>query len=333
VSISPRKPLSRGEPAGSGRVKVLYLVGKGRSGGTLLNNLLGQIDGFVSPGELTKLWTRGLQERWLCGCGAPVPECPFWKEVLGAALDPRFDPDVKTIAAWQNRILSWRAVPRMLAQPSAEKPRWDILRRYVDVMARIYKALADTAGVRVIVESTRLPASPTALGIIPGVDSYVLHLVRDPRAVIYSWKKRDKPWVDRPGTPSMEHFGATYSVASWWARSFVAEMIGLRRGHDRYVRYRYESLIARLRDSLRSICQWLGEPEPDLSFISDDTAVIGPTHTVGGNPNRLRTGRIEIRLDDEWLTRQPTSDRMIATVLSTPFLQLYGYPLVPRRVK
>jgi hypothetical protein len=313
-----------------GTLKILYIVGKGRSGGTLLSNMLGQIEGFVSTGELRDLWMWALPESRLCGCGRPIQECPFWLDVLRTALDAKRDPAVATIASWERRIMSWPAIPRMLIQPHGRRPRWKILDWYVEIMGRTYGALAQAAGARVVVEASRWAPSPTALGLVPGVDSYVLHLVRDPRAVVYSWNKREKRWVDRPGSPNLR-YGALYSVASWWARNFVAEMAASRRGRDRYVRYRYEDFIRNPRASLRAICNWVGEPEPDLSFISDGKAHLRPTHTVGGNPDRLRSGPIDIRPDDEWLTRQPLRDRILGTALSIPFLQLYGYPLVPRQ--
>ena len=51
----------RGAPAGSpDPVRVLYVAGAGRSGSTVLANLLGEVPGFVSVGEVRFLWERGL---------------------------------------------------------------------------------------------------------------------------------------------------------------------------------------------------------------------------------------------------------------------------------
>jgi hypothetical protein len=66
----------------SDRVKVLYIAGSGRSGSTILDNTLGQIDGFFSVGELRYIWERGLIEDRLCGCGERVHQCPFWAAAL-----------------------------------------------------------------------------------------------------------------------------------------------------------------------------------------------------------------------------------------------------------
>jgi len=55
------------------RTRVLYILGWGRSGSTVLGNILGEIDGFFSAGELHYLWERSLVEGRACGCGRDVP--------------------------------------------------------------------------------------------------------------------------------------------------------------------------------------------------------------------------------------------------------------------
>ena len=81
-------------------VKVLYIAGWGRSGTTLLDNLLGQIEGFTSTGELHNLWQRGLIDGRDCGCGLRLTDCPFWQEVLTAGFGgvERVDPGAAVAA-------------------------------------------------------------------------------------------------------------------------------------------------------------------------------------------------------------------------------------------
>jgi len=64
------------------KIKVLYITGWGRSGSTILDNIMGQIDGFFSVGELRYIWDRNLIENRLCGCGVPLEECPIWSQIL-----------------------------------------------------------------------------------------------------------------------------------------------------------------------------------------------------------------------------------------------------------
>jgi len=59
----------------------------------LLDNTLGQLEGFVSVGELLHLWDWGLLSGWSCGCGTPIPRCSLWSEVLDVAFgDKIIDP-------------------------------------------------------------------------------------------------------------------------------------------------------------------------------------------------------------------------------------------------
>ncbi|MGB3634443.1 MAG: hypothetical protein WA982_10425, partial [Rubrobacteraceae bacterium] len=69
----------------NGRTKVLYIVGLGRSGSTILSNSLGQIDGFFSAGEICYIWRQNFIENRLCGCGQPFDKCPVWTQVVKKA--------------------------------------------------------------------------------------------------------------------------------------------------------------------------------------------------------------------------------------------------------
>ncbi|MGI8574509.1 MAG: sulfotransferase [Egibacteraceae bacterium] len=307
--------------------KVLYFVGKGRSGTTLLDNVLGQLDGFVSTGEITKLWTWGFDQRWRCGCGRSIPECPFWQAVINVGFAQR--PDIAQLVALQERVLSWWKVPRLLAHGRGYGGRWEDLERFAAVTGRVYEAIAEVSGARVIVDSSKWPASPTALGLVPGVQTFLLHLVRDPRAVVHSWRRR-KVWTDREVEAEMPRYSAPYSMASYAARNAVAEALVARRG-VRALRLRYEDLAADPAAALRRVLALVDEPMPEGLFADGPVVRLAPTHTAGGNPNRLATGVITIRPDERWRLEQSRRDRLIATVAGAPFLWRYGYPLRPGR--
>jgi len=61
---------------------VLYIIGEGRSGSTLLDMLLGQVDGFESVGELRFVWSRGKRDNQRCGCGEDFNSCHHWNKVV-----------------------------------------------------------------------------------------------------------------------------------------------------------------------------------------------------------------------------------------------------------
>ena len=76
-------------------MKVLYVAGSGRSGSTIVDNILGQLDGVGRVGEVRFLWERGMLEDRTCGCGAAFSACPFWRAVLERAFGgpAGVDPD------------------------------------------------------------------------------------------------------------------------------------------------------------------------------------------------------------------------------------------------
>ena len=49
-------------------------------------------------------------------------------------------------------------------------------------------------------------------------------------------------------------------------------------------------------------------------------------HTVSGNPSRFRTGKIELRPDEEWKVKMRGADKNIVLALTAPLLLTYGYP-------
>ena len=60
---------------------VLYLMGMGRSGSTLLDILVGSHPDAVGTGELASLVGAGWSHAERCACGLPASECPFWSVV------------------------------------------------------------------------------------------------------------------------------------------------------------------------------------------------------------------------------------------------------------
>jgi hypothetical protein len=55
--------------------------------------------------------------------------------------------------------------------------------------------------------------------------------------------------------------------------------------------------------------------------------MLGPNHTVAGNPDRLGHGQVTIRSDDEWMHALPNSKRRLVTALTAPLLHHHGYRL------
>jgi hypothetical protein len=317
--MTPREP---------DQVKVLYVAGKGRSGSTLLASLLGQLPGFFNAGEVIHLWDWGLVRNYKCGCGLDLHECPTWHDVLGEADALLANADIPPLASARidrdrAAVVRWPKTLQLLRAKPGSHPRWEQLDRYTLAVSAIYRAIARVTGARVIVDSSKVPFEPLPLGLVDGVEAYVTHAVRDPRAVVYSWQ-RARVWGDRGEDEYMPRFGASYTTASWLTRSLLVEVIGRRRPVELV---RYDDTARDPAAVLRHLADFVGEPAGDLAFLTSGSATLAPTHTVGGNPMRMTSGAIKIRPDDEWRTHIARRERMVSTAIALPLLHRYRFPV------
>ena len=301
-------------------MKVLYIAGWGRSGTTILDNILGSYDSVFTTGELFYLWRRGLNQGRRCGCGAKLPRCRTWQEILEVAYaDDELNP--KHTAAVQRRAVRVRDTRRLSRAGLVGEAA-----RYRDEIGRIYAAIGTVTGAELIVDSSKVPSGAAVLAQIPGVDSYLLQMVRDPRAVAYSWM-RPKQQPDVKVARAMESHGAMESAANWVAWNMLIEGVASSWFDGRSRRLRYEDFVADPRGIAESLLEFTGTRWSSGPFQDSATVRLPANHTVSGNPSRFRTGPVALRCDDDWRTGQPWSPRVVSTAISLPLLRRYGYPV------
>jgi hypothetical protein len=304
------------------KVKVLYVVGLGRSGSTILSNSLGQIPGFFSGGELNFIWRHNVLENRLCGCGRPFRECPVWTRVMDQAFGGMDGVDPRAMMRLQNLGTRTRHIPMMLTK-GGRRSLAQRLEKLLIAYGRLYEAIGAVTGSRVIVDSSKEPAHGFAMSMVPGVDFCALHLVRDPRAAAYSWSKK-KPQPDTNTRDFMVRFSPAKSSALWGSWNASAGALW-RRAPDRYLRLRYEDFVADPRESFEKILALVGEPAAGPPLVGDREVKLGVSHTVSGNPNRFETGAVELRTDREWISRMKPRDKALVTALTLPLMKHYGY--------
>jgi hypothetical protein len=282
--------------------RVLYLAGWGRSGTTIIDNVLGSYPGVFTSGELCFLWQRGLIGKRPCGCGAKVRDCELWREILRAAYGDN-PPDPHQVLAWQREAARARHAPRLLR---GEHPLGD-------VMARLYRGIAHVTGAALIVDSSKLPSGAAILARQPDISAYLLHVVRDPRAVAFSWAR-----------PTMRKHGLWDSTAKWVSWNLLTELM-TRAYPGRSRRVRYEEFAADPRGVITDVLTFAQMSASGGPFTGDRTVDLAMNHTISGNPGRFRTGPVELRADEAWRTEMAGSAKLATTALSWPLMARYGY--------
>ncbi len=301
----------------TGRKKIVFIGGYGRSGSTLLDRVLGHCsDRFFSGGEIRHIWNEGFGENRLCGCGRPFRSCEFWREATERAFGGVDSLDVDGLLGLKNRVDRWWLIPRIASHRAG--PRFEArLVLYQDHLRRLYDAVIEESGCEVIIDSTKDPSHGYVLSTMSDVDLRVVHLVRDSRAVAHSWQRKRH----NPGSGAdMNRYSLLKTGLEWDAIN--ALIAGLERRTTGYAVVHYEELVDDPGTQLQRILEMMDE---DAAVPTDGLVELGDDHTVAGNPVRFKRGDTRLRLDDEWRRSMPLASKLVVTSLTLPGLARYGF--------
>jgi hypothetical protein len=200
----------------------------------------------------------------------------------------------------------------------------------LDAISKLYRAIRAVSGATVIVDGSKFPAYGYILGLVADLDVATVQLVRDPRAVAFSWQRRDKRVLaSRAGDVAMFQRRPTVSALDWVLQNVSVDVVGSlsnRRGR----RLRYEDFVAQPAQVTAELVTMIGGGYVADKPSDGEPADLSEVH-IFGNPGRFRTGNVPIKLDDEWRTSMPLTSRLLVTAITSPFLGRYGYRLIVRR--
>lgn len=316
--------------------RVIYLGGMGRSGSTLVERLLGELPGCCVAGEIVHLWQRGVIDNERCGCGTDFRACEFWSSVAESGFGGWSKVDVGRIAELRGSVDRTRFIPKLTGPLLGAGTRRE-LAEYTSYYERLYRAIAQVSGCSVVVDSSKHASLAFCLRQSETVDLRVLHVVRDSRAVAYSWTtrvRRPEAADDAGGSQAsyMTRYSPARAAREWNTQNGALQLLA--RGGTPVLRVRYEDLVRSVKPALVEIAQFGGLAVDDagLTFVGgggpgeqSQWAELSQTHTAAGNPMRFKVGQIAIRSDDRWRTAMPTAQRRTVTALTLPLLRHYGY--------
>jgi hypothetical protein len=296
---------------------VVYILGYGRSGSTILDIVLGSDPTIQSVGELDLL-SREWEDR-SCSCGLSYDACAFWSRV-------RFHTE-KAIGpqAVETREQALRCVETLRAYPLLLMHRIPSCRAqaYRELLRAELAAIAHVSGKPTILDSSKSAreAAGRALAIrrIAGVPVKMIHLVRDGRAVLWSVKRGDNVRLGDGCSEDAAAFScpALRAVGGWVLANAIALLTALVSERGTVLRVRYEDFVRDPRRELIRIGEFLGR---DLTAIADriergETFAAG--HNTGGN-RAGKAGPLRLREDREWETRLGRTDRALYWALGWP---------------
>ncbi|GIU84038.1 MAG: sulfotransferase family protein [Acidimicrobiales bacterium] len=314
-------PHARGEEQ---PVKVLFVVSSGRSGSTVIDRMLGQFPGVWGAGEISWIWESSLLNNGRCGCGAKFHECPQWNKVFDL-LGGMDAVDAEAMVAFWRRDdkMLGPHFPRLLSRSGRRSiPEFTDAARVLELLMA---AMRRVASCRVIVDTTKNPFHYAYLQKSPVVDPYLLLLLRDPRAVAYSWARPKKELGYDDGRPMPRE--PLVKSALWWDLIVQFTSMFGRDRPERFMVLRYEEFVEAPRRVLDEIGEFCGE-KWDWSGVevpgADDEFRVGLNHSVWGNPMRFSDETLRVRPDERWKA-MPPGQKAVVAALCAPWMLRTGY--------
>jgi hypothetical protein len=320
MSTDYRARMNSSDSPSSDVAQFIYIMGRGFSGSTVLDAILGNAQDIESIGELVSGIGRTEE---LCSCGVPLRECDFWCEVRSEFVQ-RSGMDWSTGAA----VLAEQAhISRFLKTicARADSPGMQVLARVNNAMI---EALRQASGKACIVDSSKEVTRGLFFArFLPG--ARIIHLVRDPERVLASYLFRVE---EGEGFKFLRHryrdrrltfLFLALASAGWVLGNLLAELVHLL-APLRVVRVRYEDLCEHPRSELQRMANLIGCDLEHVIRIIEQGRSMSIGHNTGGNRWRL-AGRF--RFDPQVGKKRdlPRHYRVMVRVLTWPLMLWYGY--------
>lgn len=320
------KPTAPGIESGAGAsanstIRVVYIAAAPRSGTTILASLLGEVPGYFNAGEVRFLW-RQIARSGRCGCGTQLTRCDVWSSILAGVVSDTDEQSVESLvdAGMAHSLI--RTLPRDLVRRHLLGSQRPSLHRYMAQTLPVYGAIAAARRSPIIVDSSKSPSYAYLLADSPRIKVHLLHLVRDPRAVVYSSLR------ELGGTKSMSSRtrSTLYWAAKWTAWNLWLEMF-VRPHAAAYTRVAYEDFTDA---PYQHLCRMVASHGQDATHLpvtghGSRIARLDTNHTLYGNGNRFQVGPVPIQADEEWRREMPPRDRALVTAVTWPLLLRYGF--------
>ncbi|MCW3017721.1 MAG: Sulfotransferase family [Solirubrobacterales bacterium] len=287
--------MERGATTAGSRTKVLYVMGAGHSGSTILGVALGNCADFFYAGEV---------EEWLVKSGTPPwadgERAAFWKSVAEKTDgEELFGSDAV------------RSIERSSALLRID--RWPTRRRlcgrYRRLTEELLHAISSTADARHVVDTSHFPLRARELKMLGGIDVYLVFLVRDPHAVVDSNLRQFQR--HELAERRLRTIGLNVNL---WFTMLVSSVVFLKQRRDRRMFLRHETFMQDPEGVLRQILDLVGSEAatPNLQELRVGTPLEG---------NRLiRRGVISLERQPQRAERSS----LLTSVMQLPWSAVLG---------
>ena len=311
-------------------MNILYVASDTRSGSTMLDYILGDNPHVVSVGEIRFLHSHivesgvGHSYGWKCSCGEKLKQCDFWGAVIREyeSEGRNVEKDETSYIQRKSGVLSNLALLVALYLP-------------IENLRKIVVGLTQTDGESVtnltntlrymhliantdfVLDSSKKGRQLSCLIDAARDDSStevkVIHLMRDPRATVWSKVRR------KGKTDSLIVY--LRSMVGWVLQNAEISIARSLVDQRNWVTIRYEDLCSDTDRVIASVCEQFDLPKHETGgeIIKDSK------HNICGSPTRFDRGKSQVSLEVDWIKKYGFFQKMIYVIFAWPFLGVLGY--------
>ena len=252
---------------------LIYIVGSGRSGSTVIERVLNSAPQVVGVGEIHALWRLPVQSL-LCSCGSRVPDCDFWQGALGHA--DIGAPEIARLAQLEREVVRNTYLMRLRYDLDRIR-RDDRLAEFGELQGRLMDGTRAAGQGDVVLDSSK--AGPRAWVLAATLKPLILHVYRGAEDVIASWRR--PKFEPSTGTamkkPPLREAAGDWIKAEQAARSLARVADVARIEYGKFATEPRAALAGPLPDIAGAV-DWIGarDVRPGAEY-----------HSVLGNPDRF----------------------------------------------
>ncbi|GAB1259770.1 sulfotransferase family protein [Aurantivibrio plasticivorans] len=310
---------------------LLYIVGMGHSGSTLLELLLNRVDNVASMGEISlfslQLY-RDEKTRWVgqCSCGQRPNRCPRWGSVIKAINEKNQTDLMASPFSWtvsdlgleeefgkQKLFTYFKYKATRFLRSSAYKNR-SRLRVVFDLFTRsrierrddLIDFYAEDAGVDFVVDASKDPIEMRDIVEFSRLNPKVIFLTRNPMGLAWSSLRNKNQSVD--------------VTAKTWVR-LNERILDLLNDvpKSQWIHVEYEELCRDPELVLEKVAEFAGVSPFRLTTPDDEFL---KRHTIAGNKHRFKK-LAEVREDLEWKEKLTLEQqKRVKTIVDPLFIRL-----------
>jgi len=296
------------------KITVLHIAGTGRNGSTLMERVFNEVPGFFAAGEVG--WGDLFKRNKLCFCGKNFVDCPIWGKIIHDITLQNVNREL--LASTNEKYRNVFSLLKLWLTREHQMPA--DFKQYLQNLERLYHSIHHQTNCQVITDSTASAVYGYYLSLIPTVDFYVVHLVRDPRGFVHSSTQTK---LTRRGLLWSKGRFFLWNATTWLKKNLILELLFASR-KDKYLRVCYEDFITNPIETLKQVEAMLGLPIA-TDFVKDNAIKVGTNHLTRGNIDAVKRSeeKVVLKLDNRWKREMKWWKVFLVSMITWPLLLKY----------